>query len=82
MSSNFHKIFPCDVCQSKTGHMLSRIKNIENNGKKSVVQPIFNHFGPILGGFSWSTLPNEVQFVQKLCTCVVVFSVAAKVPRN
>ena len=62
--------------------MLSRIKNIENNGKKSVVQPIFNHFGPILGGFSWSTLPNEVQFVQKLCPCVVVFSVAAKFPRN
>ena len=62
--------------------MLSMIKNIENNGKKSVVQSIFNHFGPILGGFSCITLPNEVKFVQKLCTDVVVFSVVAKFPRN
>ena len=57
-------------------------KMVVNNGKKSVVQSIFNHFGPILGGFSWITLPNEVQFVQKLCTYVEVFSVVAKFPRN
>ena len=62
--------------------MLSMIKNIKNNGKKSVVQPIFNHFGPILGGFSWITLPNEIKFVQKLCIYVAVFSVVAKIPRN
>ena len=61
---------------------LNMFKIFLNNGKKSVVQPIFNHFGPILGGFSWITLPNEVQFVQKLCTYVVVFSVVAKFPRN
>ena len=61
---------------------LNMFKIVLNNGKKSVVQPIFNHFGPILGGFSWITLPNEVQFVQKLCTYVVVFSVVAKFHRN
>ena len=61
---------------------LNMFKMVLNNGKKSVVQPIFNHFGPILGGFSWITLPNEVQFVQKLCTYVVVFSVVAKFSGN
>ena len=41
MSSNFHKVLTGDVCQSKTGHMLSGMKNIKNNDKQALLQSIF-----------------------------------------